>query len=480
MGRLRYVLAAALLAAPTALAFFSGGFFSKPRLWAAILVWLGVAAAAIALPLRLPRSRPALVCLAGLAGLTAWVALSIVWTPVRDPALGDAERLLLYLGFVVCGAIVLRGPVVRAVEPALAGGTVIVAAYALATRFMPGIVPSHHGVRAADRLDQPLTYWNAVGALAAVGLVLSLRLASDPSRDRRLRTAGAAVTPGLALALYLTLSRGALAAAAVGIVLLVVLERDRAALRTVAATLAGAVLAVALVTRFPEVNRADGAGAAQGVAALALLVAISVGLAVLERRLLSAGPGPRLRLSRAGAGLAALAAAGLVAAALVAPSLGDSQHAGPNGKRGELPLDSRRLRTLKTNRIKYWRVALHGFADQPIRGVGTRGFATLWLERRTISESAVDAHSIEIETLVELGLVGVLLLAAFLGGAVALLARQLRAGPAVRSAAVGSAAVASVFLVHSAVDWDWEMPALALIFLALVAAGIGASDLEPA
>ena len=41
------------------------------------------------------------------------------------------------------------------------------------------MVVEHPQRSAAGRLDQPLTYWNATGALAALGLVLCARVAGD-------------------------------------------------------------------------------------------------------------------------------------------------------------------------------------------------------------------------------------------------------------------------------------------------------------
>ena len=51
------VAAASLLAAPTVLAFFSGGYFTEPRLIAAIVVWALVLALALTGPVPLPRGR---------------------------------------------------------------------------------------------------------------------------------------------------------------------------------------------------------------------------------------------------------------------------------------------------------------------------------------------------------------------------------------------------------------------------------------
>ena len=78
MRRATLVLAlAALLAGPTALAFFSGGYFDVPRLWAALGMWLGVVAIAVLAPQRLPRSRP---------------ALRLAWPGRRAPALAPREE----------------------------------------------------------------------------------------------------------------------------------------------------------------------------------------------------------------------------------------------------------------------------------------------------------------------------------------------------------------------------------------------------
>ena len=72
----------------------------------------------------------------------------------------------------------------RAVEPALAAGATLVIGYGLAGRLLPGIVELARSASAGGRLEQPITYWNAEGALAAIGLVLCARLAGDVRRPR--------------------------------------------------------------------------------------------------------------------------------------------------------------------------------------------------------------------------------------------------------------------------------------------------------
>ncbi|MBA2505666.1 MAG: hypothetical protein H0V29_06940, partial [Thermoleophilaceae bacterium] len=145
----------------------------------------------------------------------------------------------------------------------------------------------------------------------------------------------------------------------------------------------------------------------------------------------------------------------------------------PDAEEGvPLPRDRSRLRTLKTNRTKYWGVALsEGFAKAPLHGTGAHGFGAIWLEHRDITEAAQDAHSLYIETAAELGIVGLLLLGAFLGGSGWAAVRR-RGDPAV----AGAIAAGTLFVVHAALDWDWEMPAVGLAFVALCAAILAADD----
>jgi hypothetical protein len=72
--------------------------------------------------------------------------------------------------------------------------------------------------------------------------------------------------------------------------------------------------------------------------------------------------------------------------------------------------------------------------------------------------------------------VGALLLAAFLGGAGVAAARVYRSGPRGRTLVTGWIAAGAVFVVHAGVDWDWEMPAVSLIFLALAGAALAAAE----
>jgi O-antigen ligase len=78
-----------------------------------------------------------------------------------------------------------------------------------------------------------------------------------------------------------------------------------------------------------------------------------------------------------------------------------------------------------------------------------------------------EAHSLYLGTLAELGLTGFAALLAFMGGVAAALWRFWRDRPGL---AAGPAAALALWAVHAGIDWDWEMPALTLVALALACA----------
>jgi O-antigen ligase len=123
-----------------------------------------------------------------------------------------------------------------------------------------------------------------------------------------------------------------------------------------------------------------------------------------------------------------------------------------------------RLVTLESNRYDYWRVAIRAFRAEPVRGVGAGGWAVWWLRYRPIQDSAQDAHSLPLQTLAELGLVGLALLLAFFAGIALAAGEAHRADPAL---AAGPIAGAVVWLAHQPLDWDWQMPAVTLIAMVL-------------
>jgi O-antigen ligase/polysaccharide polymerase Wzy-like membrane protein len=464
------VAAGALLAGPTVLAFFSGGYFDVPRLWAALAAWTLLLAVVLLAPHPLPRPLPARLALAGLALFAVLAFVSAWWAPRRGPAFDDAGRDLLYLAALAAATALLRGRVARAVEPALIAGATLVIGYGLSERVLPGLVTLSHSRTALGRLEQPLTYWNATGALAAIGLVLAARAIGDAARPAGLRAAAAAAAVPLGAGVALSYSRGALLAALAGLVVLAALCPGRGALRAMAIAPAAALAAGVVVSLPGGVRALEGdlpRRELEGAVVLVALLALMAAAALAARRW--APPRADSATWRPPAG----AAAALVAVLVGLMLLGAALDRGPRTGTPQAGATASRLASTQSNRFAYWRVALDGFADHPLRGLGGGGFADLWLQKRTVRDPARDAHSLYIETAAEYGLLGLAALGLTLGG-VAVSAR--RAYARAPSLTAGAIAGLATWAVHAGVDWDWEMPALTLVAMLLAGLVLAASD----
>jgi O-antigen ligase len=84
-----------------------------------------------------------------------------------------------------------------------------------------------------------------------------------------------------------------------------------------------------------------------------------------------------------------------------------------------------------------------------------------------VDEPVRDAHSLYLETAAELGIAGAVLLGLLIYGIVAAAREAVRRE---RELVAGAVAGVSLFAVHAAIDWDWELPAVALP--AIVLAGM--------
>jgi O-Antigen ligase len=472
--------AAVLLAGPTALAFFSGGFFDEPRLVAALAAWVLVLVVALLGPRPLPVRAPGWAVVGSLAFLTAWSALSLSWAPLSGPATDNVQRLLLYLGTLVAAVGLLRLPVVsRAVEPALALGVSVVIGYGLSGRLLPGVIELSRSSAAGGRLEQPITYWNAEGALAAIGFVLCARIAGDGGRPAALRALATAACAPLGMGLYLSYSRGAIAAAVVGLIVLLAVAPTRTQLRAVAGAVIAGLVAGACSAAFPGVARLSGSADTReehGAIMLAILIAVmlaagATGARAARARQQAEPGGEPLRFARRLPAVAAAAVA-LAVAGLVAGGLGERGEPNPETFR---ETSASRLTSVSSRRYDYWRIGLRAFERHPLEGLGSGGFRTAWLRERPVKEGVLEVHSLELEMAAELGVPGLLGLAVMLGGAAAAGRRALRCG---RPIAAGCCAAGTVWLLHASIDWDWQLPAVTLPVV-IMAGGVVAASEEP-
>jgi hypothetical protein len=468
--------AAVLLAGPTALAFFSGGYFEGPRYVGTLVAWILVLLAAAAAAQPLPESRPGRIALAGLGLIVVLTGASLAWAPLSEPAMANLVRTLMYLGAFLAAAALLRDrAVLGLLEPGLGFGALVVIGYGLAGRLLPGVVEQAQSAAAFGRLEQPLTYWNAEGALAAIGLVLCTRLAGSTSRPLPVRVLGAAACAPLGLGIYLSYSRGAMAAAALGLVVLLALAPTRAQLRAGVIALASAVIVSVAGSAFPEVALARGSVSErepEGALMLLILLIVSLLAALLQwrvcRREVRGGGDQAVPFARRLPALAGLA----VALGVLGLVVGGLRERGGverlDAKRG-----AARLASFESRRYDYWRVGVRAFAQHPIAGVGSGGFRVEWLRERPVAEATKEVHSLPLELAAELGLLGLLALG-LLAGATAGTARRALAGD--RSVAAGSCAAITVWALHAAIDWDWQMPAVTLPAVVMAGALVAASE----
>ena len=453
-----------LVLGPTALAFFTGGYFTGPRAWAGLGAWLLVVLGTALSSGARPFHGPARLAFGGLAALAALSLLSMLWAPIVSNAYDAGQIVVLYVGTMLAASLLLDRSRVRAVEPLLAAGALIVIGYGLAGRLLPGILHFSVTPGAEGRLEQPLTYWNAMGELAALGFVLCARLAGDVGRRAWMRALALAAIVPLACGLYVSFSRGALFACGAGAIALISLAPERRALAGVASAAVFGVLGGAAAAPFAAVSSLTGSTSARetpGAVVLGILLLLMI-LAGVASRMLDARvtPGPAALPRGTGQVITVVICAALAAAIILGAkaSNGTTNQALAGG--------SSRLVSLQSNRFDYWRVALRAFGTEPLRGVGAGNWSVYWLRWRTIAAGAQDAHSLPLQVLAELGVLGIAALAAFLVGVGWSAARALRR---VGIVAAGPIAALVTYLVHAPVDWDWQMPAVTL--LAMVLAG---------
>jgi tetratricopeptide (TPR) repeat protein len=140
-------------------------------------------------------------------------------------------------------------------------------------------------------------------------------------------------------------------------------------------------------------------------------------------------------------------------------------------------LNSRLFNLSSNRRVTLWKVAWRQADAHLLAGNGAGSYERYYLQHRTTALGVEDAHSLYLETLAELGAVGLALLVLAL--AVPLVAawrnRRHRLVPFACAAYVG-------YLVHAAVDWDWELAGvtLAAILCGLACVVAGRSDGRPA
>ncbi len=428
--------------------------------------------------------------LALLGAFALWTTLGISWSDSAERSASEAGRVAAYLGVFVLAVSAQRGETVRRTVIAVGAAIALVSVLALLSRVHPEWFPANEAGRVLPqglRLNYPLDYWNGLAALIAIGFPIVLWIAAS-ARHVVGRALAAAALPAMGLAAYYTLSRGGGAEIAVALIVLVALYPRRLQLLPIA-LVAGIGSALAIAAAGQRGALADGLtnavadSQASEMLAVALVTCAGVGLigaaiALAERHELYRMPSiPRP---------AALTAAGVVAIVVVVGALafgapgkiadGWDSFKDPGG-----PGDTaQRFESAGGNgRYQYWSSMVDAASSEPLTGIGPGTFEFWWAREGTRTGFVRDAHSLYFETLGELGIPGLLLIAglilAILGWGIV----QARRAAAERRALLAAATAGCVaFAFAAGIDWVWEIPVLPISFL-LLAAVIAASGASP-
>lgn len=470
------------------LGFDQGGYFPAAFTAAGAIAFIALAVLVVR-PARERFSTHALVAIGALAAFACWTGLSRSWSVVPDVPLLDMQRAMLYLALFGLALLAAdSGRNARVLVWSVLGVIVVLVGAGLLSRLQPDLVPTTIDplIAAAYRLDYPLGYWNTFGALASMGAVLATGLAADARGSAVPRAAAAGAAVLLVVAMYLSLSRGAWLALILGLVVLVAIAPNRGwLLLTLAIAGGAAVVAILRLRGYPALVLDPEAGSGQLVQGSAytrellglVLVAVAAQAALTRIRVSSLVEQQMRTLRRfaliGGAVIVVLAAlagyvvkggeaeGGVTAAVNDATGWLDRQWQDFLNPATRPGAGTARLISAKGARSDGYRVAIDGFEAQPLIGGGAGSFEVRYARERDIDTKIRDAHSLPLETLSELGAVGMALLLAFLG-AVATTARRALAGKgAIRPAEAAAVTAAfAVWLGHASVDWDWEMPAL--------------------
>jgi O-antigen ligase len=459
------------------LALAGGGFGLSDRHIAGLAVWLLLA---VLLTLgaagRATLGRPFYWAVGSIGAFALFSAFSSFWSESIELTVIEADRVVVYLGFFVAAFLIAQTDRRRErFGEGTAIALLLVAGLALGSRLLPDVLSVSEAAETGSRLSYPLGYWNGDGVMFGMGMGLALWLSRN-SLVAALRWIAVASMPICLIALYFTYSRGGLLALAISCGCLIVLSPERLwLLGTLGAGALGAVpAALAIQSRTSLAEHLDDSHiAGQGFTVFWILLLgclLAVGLFAALRRLerrqgsltgravaVSRNP----RLLRGFALLAALLAIG------VAIGVGGrawhqftTSDVNPPGA----PEDHF-TQLSSSGRDEFWRVALDAFDEKPALGHGAGTYRISWHLLRDNSVSNLDAHSLYLQALSELGAVGAILILflVFTLLAIGVFAWRGARGRQ-RELCAALLGVSLAFAIASAIDWFWQIAAMGAVF----------------
>ena len=419
-----------------------------------------------------------------LAALVAVKGLSMVWTISETETIKETLRSSMYLAtFLLTLAVLTSG---RQVGPIIDVSVIMVAAVA-GYGFLQKISPIEYPVRSLDgvRMDSTLQYSNTTAVVLGMGVVLALARMGT-LRNFAMRGLYAAITLSLFIALYLTVSRGGIGSLGIGLIVLFVLGSGRLRMLTdlLLLSLPGAWLWWQMqslpgllgtgVLRQQKI--ADGTAFRNDlIVALLVAFALQAAFTLLANRY-EPGAAARQRLGIlvvAGGVLALVIGAFVVTGSYGGPGQAFTRLLGDPNESGNV---GQRLASLDVSaRGAYWSVAWEAWRERPLTGTGAGTFQYTWLEDRPGFKGVKQVHNVYLEQGTETGVFAFLSFVGFVAVLVGYTVRAAwRSGPQGehRLLLAGLCSALVVYLVSSAAEWHWYLPASTLFFFILAAVAV--------
>jgi UDP-N-acetylmuramyl pentapeptide phosphotransferase/UDP-N-acetylglucosamine-1-phosphate transferase len=445
-------------------------------------IGLGALAALLGLLIARPAapSRSGLVALAGLVGLSAWSFVSTRWAESAGQALVEANRWMLYAAFLAVLILLVRDD--RLGRLLLIAATCAILVLAL---YLTAVLLSARGPElfVANRLSDPLGYVNGQAGFLLLGF---WPLVAAAERGRAV-VAGAAAAGAALLGCLVLLAqtRAVLPALVISALVLLLAVPGRVRRAWLLILVLGAVLAALdpLLAVYDSGELAPDADALRravlwALAMSAICGAIWGGVTAATARVESHSKERRRGRHVAVAGLVVMGVigGGALIAAIADPVEKTRSEWRAFKDLGATSGDSSRLISGGGARYDYWRIAVNQFERKPLVGVGAGNYDLTYFRERRTAENIKQPHSLELQTMAELGVVGFAVLALFIVGVLSGAVRRVRMARQSHEAqgtVVAAGGLFLVWLVHTSVDWLHLIPGLTGLALCAAAVLVG-------
>jgi hypothetical protein len=416
-----HVFAAAVAVLIGLSAFWYGGFIPEVTAGISILAWwiLLVGAASGLLPVA-DLGPKAIAMLALFLGLALLIAGSVSWAADGGRAFVKLVQFTAVFGIFSVALTCSRPSSARSWAAGITGGLLFIVILAALSRFLPGIgddvelTTNLSGVE--GRLSWPLGYWNATGACAAM-CATGLAWFGANARTEKWKALAVSGIPLAGVVIYLTSSRGATVALLLGMVVLVLFgPRRRLQSAAIATGLAGAAILILVAAQMYALVHAENSPGSDQQGIILMLLTITVSLAVyagwrrIEPQIAKLAPWRPNRWLLVTAALIVLAAVVAANPPKLYERFTEEPEQSVQAGSGENATTAHLLSTAGTGRSEYWSTAVDAFASEPFRGIGAGGFETYYTANRDSGLVGRHTHSLPLQVLAELGILGFVLL----------------------------------------------------------------------